>query len=146
MIHTRLARLEGSVVDQMQFNAERLQTRIHETLDISQTITQAKADSVHDLVKIHEAAAIAENARLVYMSSIDRTESREQFYREDYPLTDNVNWYCWHGVTRKQSGAVFDRERIPLERLPIQPPARQDFQTSPIHAIFEGTYKAENYA
>jgi succinate dehydrogenase / fumarate reductase flavoprotein subunit len=145
-IHTRLARMEGSVVEQMQFTAERLGARIAQTVEISETIDHARAQNIHDLVKLHEASAIAENARLVYMASADRTESREQFYRQDYPETDNHNWFCWHGVTQTPSGPVFDRERIPLELLPMAPVLRKENQVSPIHAIFSGNYVPENYS
>ena len=130
----------------MHLNACKLESKIAQTLEISDCISSAYAKDLHDLVKLHEAASIAENARLVYMASFDRTESREQFYREDYPETDNASWFCWHGVTRKPEGPLFDRERIPVERLPFPPVLKEANQVSPIHAIFSGEYQPENYS
>ena len=55
------------------------------------------------------------------LSALDRTESRESFYREDYPETNDDEWFVWHGITKDAGGsAAFDREPIPLERFPLR--------------------------
>src|SRR5262245_30589842 len=145
-LHTKLAHMEASVVDLMHLNATKLESKIAQTFEVSELISGAHARHLHDLVKLHEAASVAENARMVYTASLDRTESREQFYREDYPETDNSNWFCWHGVTRTASGPVFDRQRIPVELLPFSAVLKTKKQVSPIHAIFSGEYVPEHYS
>jgi succinate dehydrogenase / fumarate reductase flavoprotein subunit len=145
-LHTELARIEASIVDQMHFNADKLERKVKQCQDISDAAARTGAENLHELCKLHEAASIAENARLVYMSSADRTESRESFYREDYPKIDNSQWFCFHGVRRTPNGAVFDREPIPVERMPFPAVIEQDGKVSPIHAIFTDSYDPENYS
>ncbi len=81
---------------------------------------------------------------MVYRSSLDRTESREQFYREDYPETDDQDWFCWHGIRRGARGMTFDRERIPLEKWRLQPEKRPR-HLSPIAAIMNGSFDPAFY-
>jgi succinate dehydrogenase/fumarate reductase flavoprotein subunit len=138
-IHDRLSALESSVVDLMQLNAERLTRFAAEAAAMRAEVDRARAADVHDLVKLHEARNVAECALLVYQSSLDRTESREQFYREDFPETDDAAWFCWHGVTRTDAGPVFDRERIPVEKFALQPPSPYK-GLSPIAAMMAGKF------
>jgi succinate dehydrogenase/fumarate reductase flavoprotein subunit len=138
-IHDRLSALESSVVDLMQLNAERLTRFAAEAAAMRAEVDRARAADVHDLVKLHEARNVAECALLVYQSSLDRTESREQFYREDFPETDDAAWFCWHGVTRTDAGPVFDRERIPIEKFALQPPSPYK-GLSPIAAMMAGKF------
>ena len=144
-IHDELALMEASVVEMMQLSDQRLAGMIERTIELSEATSGAKAKDPHDLVKLHEAAGIAQNARNVYMASRDRTESREQFHRDDYPRTDDKNWYCWHGITRGENGPVFDRSRIPVEHLPFEPVMNETDQVSSLHAILHGTFVRENY-
>ena len=105
--------------------------------------THAVAADLHDLVKLHEARTLAQCAQLTYALGIDRTESREQFYREDYPETDDDAWFCWHGVTRTAEGQVFDRIPIPLDG-PLRP--EKSFKgLSPIAAMMRDCYDPAVY-
>jgi succinate dehydrogenase/fumarate reductase flavoprotein subunit len=144
-IHDRLSALEASVVDLVRLNAERLTRFAAEAEAMRVEVDRAKAADVHDLVKLHEARNVAECAWLVYQASLDRTESREQFYREDYPDTDDDAWFCWHGVTRGAHGPVFDRERIPVEKFALQPPSPYR-GPSPIAAMMAGTFDPAVFA
>lgn len=52
---------------------------------------------------------------IIARTSLMRTESRGDHYREDYPLMDNDNWLKWLAV------ALFDREiRITPEEIPFK--------------------------
>jgi succinate dehydrogenase / fumarate reductase flavoprotein subunit len=145
-IHDRLATLEMSVVDGVLNNATKLERKLEVVAEMRAALEASHADDPHELVKFHEARNIVEFANLQYRSALDRTESRESFYREDFPQTDNDDWFCWHGVTRTLAGPVFDRERIPLERFALQPPTRGGKHLSPVAAMMRNCYDTATYA
>ena len=120
-LHDDLARLEASVVDGLVLSGERLHGMLAVTQEVTRLTGEIAAADLHDLVKVHEARNVAECAATVYRSGIDRTESREQFFREDYPITD-PSWFCWHGIRRGPDGIIFERLPFPTEgvRFPIQ--------------------------
>jgi succinate dehydrogenase/fumarate reductase flavoprotein subunit len=135
-LHDDLARLEASVVDGMVLSGERLQAMLEVTLNVARRTGEVGARDLHDLVKVHEARNVADCAGAVYRSGIDRRESREQFFREDYPMTD-PDWFCWHGIRRTEGGIVFERLPFPTEgvRFPIR---NLDAGLGPIGAIIRG--------
>ena len=120
-LHDDLARLEASVVDGMVLSGDRLQAMLEVTRDVARLSGEIAAMDLHDLVKIHEARNVAECAGAVYRSGLDRHESREQFFREDYPMTD-PSWFCWHGIRRGRDGVIMERLPFPTEgvRFPIR--------------------------
>jgi succinate dehydrogenase / fumarate reductase flavoprotein subunit len=135
-LHDDLARLEASVVDGMVLGRDRLEAMLAVTRDVKRHAEEIAAADLHDLVKIHEARNVAECAAAVYTSGLDRTESREQFFREDYPMTD-PSWFCWHGIRRGSDGVIMERLPFPTEgiRLPIK---NVDSGLGPIGAIIRG--------
>ncbi|HVZ51395.1 MAG TPA: FAD-binding protein [Pseudolabrys sp.] len=144
-LHDELVLLESSVVETMPLDAAKLARMVARTQEVTAEAGAAGAADVHDLVKLIEARNIAECARLVYQSALDRTESREQFYRADFPETDDDEWFCWHGLTRTEQGPSFDRQPIPFEKFPLQPPAMRPKHLSPIAAIMSGSYDPKHY-
>ncbi len=144
-IHDALSMLETDVVETIVLNKARLEGFLGATRRALDDIATAKPPDLHDLVKLHEARNLAQACELVYASALDRTESREQFYREDFPLTDDDEWFVWHGVTRGADGAMtFDRTRIPLENAILKPPRREK-HPSAIAAIMQGNYDHNVY-
>jgi succinate dehydrogenase flavoprotein subunit len=143
-LHDRLSLMETDIVQSVNLSAGRLNAFIDQAEELRRNIPLTGARDLHDLVKLHEARNVAECALLVYRSSLDRTESREQFYREDYPETDDDNWFCWHGTRRTEAGVAFDRERIPLEKWPLQP-TKKPRHISPIAAIMRGSFDPALY-
>ena len=144
-LHDALTLTESSVVDMMNLDAENLSRKIARTWEITEAAEGARVDTPHDLAKLHEAISIAQNARLVYMASMDRTESREQFHRSDFPRMDDENWHCWHGVTQTPDGPKFDKEEIPVHLIPFPVKQSGHGEISSLHAILSGTFKRENY-
>jgi succinate dehydrogenase/fumarate reductase flavoprotein subunit len=137
-LHDDLARLEASVVDGMILNAEKLARMLRVTEAVSQATGTSRADDLHDLVKLHEARNVATCSGVVYRSALDRTESREQFFREDFPMTD-PSWFCWHGATLNRDGTiVFDRGQFPTEGAKFLPQAPDAVSLGPIGAIIRG--------
>jgi succinate dehydrogenase/fumarate reductase flavoprotein subunit len=110
------------------------------TEDVLEATGECRADDLHDLVKLHEARNAATCAGAVYRSALDRTESREQFFREDYPMTD-PSWFCWHGATLNRDGSTtFDRRDFPTEGARFAPPAPEPASLGPIGAIIRGEH------
>jgi len=122
----------------MILNGDRLGRMLQTTAAVTEGTTTCKAHDLHDLAKLHEARNVATCAGVVYRSALDRTESREQFFREDFPLTD-PSWFCWHGATLTGSGdVVFDRKDFPTEGVRFVPPEPEAGGLGPIGAIIRG--------
>ncbi|MCC6890443.1 MAG: FAD-binding protein [Hyphomicrobiales bacterium] len=137
-LHDDLARLESSVVHGMILNRDRLQCMLETTEQVLEEARHCHAVDLHDLVKLHEARNVATCSGVVYRAALDRTESREQFFREDYPLTD-PSWFCWHGATLGADGrVVFDRQSFPNAGARFPLPQPQAGGLSPIAAIIRG--------
>jgi succinate dehydrogenase / fumarate reductase flavoprotein subunit len=144
LLHDDLARLEASVVDGMVLSGERLQAMLAVTEDVSRMTREIHAQDLHDLVKVHEARNVAECAGAVYRSALDRTESREQFFRQDYPYTD-PSWFCWHGIRRGEQGFIFERIDFPTDgvKFPIK---NTEAGLGPIGAIIRGEALQKEHA
>lgn len=141
-LHDDLARLEASVVDGMILNGNKLGKMLQTTEEVIVGAAACKANDLHDLVKLHEARNVATCSGAVYRSALDRTESREQFFREDFPYTD-PSWFCWHGATLNGSGEiVFDRKSFPMEGVRFTPPKPDVGGLGPIGAIIRGELDA----
>jgi succinate dehydrogenase/fumarate reductase flavoprotein subunit len=54
-----------------------------------------RADDLHDLRKAHEVKNMILNAEMKLRSSLFRTESRGNHYREDYPDRNDDDWLAW---------------------------------------------------
>lgn len=136
LLHDDLAKLEASVVDGMVLSGPRLEAMLAVTQEVAGLTEEIAAADLHDLVKLHEARNVSECAAAVYRSALDRTESRDQFFREDYPMTD-PSWFCWHGIRRGAAGAIMERLSFPLEgvRFPIK---NDQSGLGPIGAIILG--------
>jgi succinate dehydrogenase/fumarate reductase flavoprotein subunit len=139
-LHDDLARLEASVVNGMTLNSAKLTQMLQTTEEVAEATRTCKAYDLHDLVKLHEARNVATCAGVVYRSALDRTESREQFFREDYPMTDPA-WFCWHGATLSRDGqVVFDRASFPTEGARFVQREPDAAGLGPIGAIIRGEH------
>jgi succinate dehydrogenase / fumarate reductase flavoprotein subunit len=136
-LHDELTGMEASLINGLVLNEPRLRAMAEKVDDVLVAMEQTRAAHLHDLVKLHEVRSVAECARLVYLTSLDRTESREQFYREDYPEIDDDNWFCWHGTRRTEAGMTFERLPIPDKPGWLRRPDRLS-GLGPIAAIMTG--------
>jgi succinate dehydrogenase/fumarate reductase flavoprotein subunit len=143
-LHGRLCDIMGSPLQLMVQSAERLQTALAGVAELRAEMTQIGAQDLHELVKFHEAANLADAFELMYSCMLDRTESREAFYREDFPMTDDERWLVWHMATRTPDGIVFEKAEIPFGRYTYVPPERV-VKASPLHAILHGEYDPNVY-
>ena len=144
-IHDGLSALEASVVETMRLDGAKLGRMSARARELGDECRRAFAENTHELVKLNEAANIAQTAEAIYLSALDRTESREQFYREDCPDTDDENWFCWHGLTLTPEGPRFDRAEIPADG-PLKRPSPRPKHPSPIAAIMTGTWREGVYS
>jgi len=62
-------------------------------------LPQVLAKSPHELVKAFEMRSMLAIAEAIVASALYRRESRGFVYRQDYPLTDNIDWLKWVMVT-----------------------------------------------
>jgi len=143
-LHERLAQFEEAILDSLMLTGKTLHHRIATVEQVYTDWSEAAAGDLHDLMTLHEARNVAENCRLVYRSALDRTESREQFYREDHPYTDDDEWFCWHLARRTQNGSVFTRRPLPFDDTDLRP-AKLPKRLSPIAALMQGTYDPAVY-
>jgi succinate dehydrogenase/fumarate reductase flavoprotein subunit len=66
--------------------------------------TKLKADDLHDLRKAHEVKNMILNAEMKLRSSLFRTESRGNHYREDYPDRNDDEWLAWVVLQKDSDG------------------------------------------
>ncbi len=69
-------------------------------------LPRMKADDTHQLVKANEARNFVLLMELVYLSALERKESRLAHYREDYPYRDDENWIKYVQCKRTKQGNV----------------------------------------
>ena len=71
------------------------------------------AADAHELRLCHEAKNMILSAEIRLRSALFRTESRGNYYREDYPFRDDENWFCWTKVQEKNDEMVLEKVPIP---------------------------------
>lgn len=144
-LHAKLGGLEASIFDGMILSEPGLERMLATVEDVRAGYEVATAESLHDLAKLHEVQCVADCAELTYRSALDRTESREQFYREEYPEIDDDNWFCWHAATRSPDGELCF-ERIPIPDRPgwLKRPGPSE-GLGPVAAILSGRVEAGNF-
>ena len=124
--------LLGTPLDCMVLSAERIAEIRRQTASLRARCDNLSAPDPHELLKAEEARNFLEAFDVSMAAAEARPESRESFYRKDYPTTDNQNWFCWHLAKRNGDRAEFRRERIPLDRYRRKPPQMPESHMSPI--------------
>ena len=71
-----------------------------------------RASDAHELRLAHEAGSMILSAEMRLRSSLFRTESRGNHYREDFPCRDDENWLCWTRIENRD-GEMF-LSKVPL--------------------------------
>ena len=65
-----------------------------------------RADDLHDLRKAHEVKNMILNAEMKLKSSLFRTESRGNHYREDFPDRNDDDWLAWVVLQKDDNEAM----------------------------------------
>ncbi|MBI4318728.1 MAG: FAD-binding protein [Chloroflexi bacterium] len=89
--------------------------------DVAESLDEIAASSPHELVKANEARNYVQCAELVFLSALERKESRGEHYREEYPYRDDDNWLKWIALRRSTGGLSVRMEHIPVWRYPVKP-------------------------
>lgn len=101
------------------------ETRIKKTLEnlkeLQKELPRLYARDAHELTKASEARNILLLAELVYLSALQRRESRGPHYREDYPFRDDRHWLKWIIVQRDSHGIQVKEVPVPLDKYPLKP-------------------------
>jgi succinate dehydrogenase/fumarate reductase flavoprotein subunit len=71
------------------------------------------AESPHELRLAHETKNMMLNAEMRLRTSLFRTESRGNHYREDYPARDDENWLAWIKIKAKAGQMELTKAPIP---------------------------------
>lgn len=85
-------------------------------------LPRVAARDPHELVKAYEACSMVCIAEMILRSVLHRRESRGFVYRQDFPMTDNINWLKWVMVRKGASGMEVWDEEFPT---PYLKPPRQ---------------------
>ncbi|TDA67019.1 MAG: FAD-dependent oxidoreductase [Clostridia bacterium] len=100
--------------------------KIKEVISLLQSIAaedilNASVTDPHDLVKLLEVRNIVQLSELVYLSALERKESRLTHYRTDYPFRDNEQWLKWVVIRRRDGGPEVSLEALPLSSYKFKP-------------------------
>jgi succinate dehydrogenase/fumarate reductase flavoprotein subunit len=79
----------------------------------SHLVPKLTAKDSHELRLAHETDNMALNAEMILRSSLFRTESRGQHYREDYPRRDDPTWLVWLKLKDDQGEMKVTTEPVP---------------------------------
>lgn len=71
-----------------------------------EVLPSLSAADPHELAKAHETANMVAAAEMYLRSSLARTESRTDHFREDFPETDNANWLKWINIRQGEAGSM----------------------------------------
>jgi succinate dehydrogenase/fumarate reductase flavoprotein subunit len=100
---------------------DRLQNALGKIEEIQAKFANLTAKDSHELVRCHEAKAMATNAELLYKASLLRKETRGCHIREDYPNKDDKNWLKWI-ILKKEDGKTKSwTEPVPIEKYKYKP-------------------------
>jgi len=81
-------------------------------------VPQMFAKDVHELRLAHETKNMVLSAEMRLRSSLFRTESRGNHYREEYPRRDDDNWLAWTKIKEEQGEMTLTKIPIPEEWRP----------------------------
>ena len=98
---------------------QRLESALNKIEDFKQEHQKKMcATDFHELIKLIEVNNMTLGAELFLKSSLIRTESRRDHYREDYPERDDENWLKWICVAKnpKTSEPNFYTEPINVDK------------------------------
>lgn len=116
----------------------RLRKALERLRGLSQEVEDIEAKDVHDLVKAKEAENLVQLGKLVLTASLERRESRDTHYREDYPYRDDVDWLKWIVLKRGERAEVLVRhEQVPFEKYPVRPMERKRIPHPVQHSLGE---------
>jgi len=67
----------------------------------------------HELRNAHEVKNMLLNAEMKLRAGLYRTESRGTHYREDYPMRNDDEWFCWVTMKKGAQGMIPGKHPLP---------------------------------
>jgi succinate dehydrogenase/fumarate reductase flavoprotein subunit len=89
--------------------------------EIKADLPKLAAKDYHELKLCREAEALALSSEIILKAGLERKESRDFHFREDYPEQDNKNWLKWVLADNVDGKVVISTEDVPVREYPIQP-------------------------
>lgn len=83
--------------------------------------TPLEIGGMKDLVEAMEVKNLALTAKLVARAALERTESRGQHQREDYPSRNDREWLKWILLRKREGKILVDKKVLPLEKYRLRP-------------------------
>ncbi len=125
--HLEIGRVTGEATFALFKNAARIQHVREELARIeADLLPKVYAPDLHELVKAHDARTYLEVCKLVTSAMLERTESRAELFRADYPFRDNDRWLKWLMLSAPGEDLAAPPRvthwDLPFERWPIKPP------------------------
>lgn len=99
--------------------ADRLQAALTQVEFMQEhLVPRLLARDPHELRLAHETRNMVLSAEMRLRSSLFRTESRGNHYREDYPNRDDANWLAWTKIKEEQGKMKLIKVPVPKEWRP----------------------------
>jgi succinate dehydrogenase / fumarate reductase, flavoprotein subunit len=133
-LHLEIGRVTGEATFALFKNAARIQHVRDELARIERDLApKVYAPDLHELIKAHDGRTYLEVCKLVTRAMLERTESRAELFRVDYPFRDNDRWLKWVMVRAPGEDLALDpvisQWELPFARWPIQPPRGREPST-----------------
>lgn len=100
---------------------DRLEAALAKIENVKDKLQNVKAKDSHELVRCHEAKAMALSAELLFRASLMRTETRGTNIREDFPERDDKNWLKWIIIKKENGKMKLRTEPVPIEKYKYKP-------------------------
>ncbi len=106
-------------------HAKRLSCVREELESIREQGSAVAAETPHEIAKAVELQNYLLDSDLAIAASLERTESRGDHYREEFPYADNENWLKWIILQRtgQSLSPRISMEPLPFEKYRYQPPS-----------------------
>jgi succinate dehydrogenase/fumarate reductase flavoprotein subunit len=115
----KIIRPENSII----LTEETIREMLNEVAAVeTEELPYLRADDIHQLVEANELKNFVDNVRAIYISALERKESRLILYRRDYPFKDDLAWLKWV-VVKIDNGDLKARfEPVVYQKGRIEPP------------------------
>ncbi|MBL4743864.1 MAG: FAD-binding protein [Cycloclasticus sp.] len=119
----------GEITSTAEFALFKTEKRIKHVINQLKTVRDERipkiyAPDMHELEKAHEVKNYLDMAILACYAMLERTESRGELFRVDYPYQDNDNWLKWLLVKKVEGkeDPVFTHHDLAYDKWRIKPP------------------------
>jgi succinate dehydrogenase/fumarate reductase flavoprotein subunit len=92
-VYRRLGRKIIQPENSLILDEETIREMLNELIEVEgKVLPYLRAEDIHQLVQANELRNFVETLRAIYVSALERKESRLTLYRRDYPFKDDTTW------------------------------------------------------